>query len=265
MALAASVLILAGCATLNQIVQTPQVSFDGLKVKDASLTDGTFDFNFIVQNPNPIGIHASRITYTLKLNGLNFVSGKLDHGLSLPSNGAGLMTIPVHIQYLEVFDSMMEMVRRKTAAYDVSGSLHVGPITVPFQARGTFDLPQMPKISLESIRIEQFSLLGARLRCRVNLDNPNAFTLLIKNMDYSLKLGGTSFAQASAVPGKPIGANSDSAMDLVFNVSFAQLGRTAYQLLQGNSTQYTLDGKLVMDKSDKLLPFSLGGKVPLIK
>ena len=265
--LAAVLLSLAGCAALNQMVQTPQVTFDGLKIRDASLTAGTFNFNFIVNNPNPVGIRASRITYAMKLNGLDFVSGKLDQGLSLPSRGAGQMTIPVRIAYLDVFDSMMEMMRRKTAAYDISGRFYIGPVAVPFQTRGTFDLPRMPRISLESIRVEQLSLLGARLRCRLNLDNQNAFALVMQRLDYNLKLGETSFARASANPA-PVGANARSGMDLVFNVSFAQLGRTAYQLLQGGSTDYTLEGKFITDgngKGGKLLPFKLGGKVPLIR
>lgn len=266
--LAAVLLPMAGCAALNQMVQTPQVTFNGLKIRDASLTAGTFNFNFIVNNPNPVGIRASRITYAMKLNGLSFVSGKLDQGLSLPSRGAGQMTIPVRIAYLDVFDSMMEMMRRKTAAYDISGRFYIGPVAVPFQAQGTFDLPRMPQISLENIRVDQLSLLGARLRCRLNLDNQNAFALMIQRLDYNLKLGETSFARASTHPAAPIGANAKSGMDLLLNVSFAQLGKTAYQLLQGTSTDYTLEGKFITDENGnagKLLPFKLGGKVPLIR
>ena len=262
-----ALLALTGCASLSPIVRTPEVSFQNLKIEEASLTDGIFNFIFVVNNPNPVGLRASRITYALKINGASFINGKLDRGISLPSNGAGQMAIPVHIRYLDAFDSMVDMVRRKTAAYDISGKFYIGPIAIPYQARGVFNLPQMPKIRLENIRIEQLSLLGARLRCRLNLDNTNDFALPLQRLDYNLKLGKTSFAQASAKPAGPIAAKSETGMDLSLDVSFAQLGASAYQLLQGKSTDYRLDGKLVMDKGSgsKLLPFSLGGKVPLLK
>jgi LEA14-like dessication related protein len=253
---------------MEQLIQKPQVKFDGLNIADASLLAGTFNFNFTVTNPNPLNIRASRITYRLKLNGLNFATGILDHGITLPPRGAGRMTIPVHIDYLETFESVAEMMHRKSAAYMLSGDFRLGPLTIPYQAQGTFDLPKMPKIYLDSIRVEQLSILGARLRCRLNMENKNAFALMFNRLDYNLQLGGTSFARASATPQGPIAAKGQSGMDLVLDVSFADLGRTAYQILRGSSADYKLDGKLVMEKGsggNKLVPFSLGGKVPFIK
>jgi hypothetical protein len=170
--------------------------------------------------------------------------------------------------YLDFFKSAAQLWRSKKANYALSGGFDVGPFTIPFQAHGVFDLPQMPNIRLEAIHIQKFTLLGATLNCRLEMDNPNAFDFLIKRLDYNLKLAGTSFIQASALPHGPIGKHSRTPVNLTFDVSFAQLGWSAYQLLQGAKANYTLIGGLIVDRpngGECNLPFNLSGKVPLKK
>jgi LEA14-like dessication related protein len=258
---------LSSCASLDQLNLKPTISFSGLEITDASLLDATFNFRFIIHNPNPINIRVGRILYDLKFNGTNFVKGRLKNGITLPGRSAAAMTIPVSVHYLDVFDSMMEMMRLKTSAYDLSGSFEVGPVTIPFQTRGTFDLPQLPKIYVESIRIANLSLLGARLNCRLGIENPNAFSMLIRRMDYDLKLDGISFAKATAQPQEAIPGKGKSVLDVGFDVSFAQLGQTAYRILTGSAADYKLEGRLNMDQKNtnsRPLPFNIGGRVPFL-
>lgn len=258
-------LALSGCATLDQVVKKPTATFSGVKLTHADLLEGTAIFNFDVYNPNPIGIPASRITYDLKLNGKHFTRGELDRGVSLPANTTSPMAIPVTIRYLDFFESLTQLWRTQQAAYDLRGGFTVGPFTIPFDAQGRFELPRLPKISLESIRIERLSLLGATLDCTVKMDNPNNFNLMLKRLDYGLKLDDTTFAQASALPKGPIQGNDRSLMNLALDVSFSQLGRSAYQLLMGNSAAYALDGGLVFDApggGEHTVPFNLTGRVP---
>ncbi len=263
-----AVAIFSSCATLNQIVQKPIVSFNSMNITNADLVQSTAVFNFDVKNPNPIGIRANRITYDLKLNGRDFVNGQLDQGITLAAGSTSSLQVPVTLPYLDFFESLTQLWRTKSADYALTGGFAVGPFTIPFQAHGTFDLPKMPKISLEAIEIQKLSLLGAKLNCRLHMDNPNSFDLLFKRMDYNLNLGGTAFAQASALPQSAIGKNSSSVINFAFDVSFAQLGHTAYQLLQGAKTDFTLDGGLVFDepqRGERKVPFNLSGKVPFLK
>lgn len=256
---------LNSCATLDQIIQKPTVAFSGMNLVDADLLQSTAVFNFNVNNPNRIHIRASRVTYDLKLNGRNFVAGGLDRGITLAAGSTSNLSIPVTMQYLDFFQSVTQLWTAKGADYALTGGFNVGPFTIPFRAHGRFDLPKMPGISLEAINIDRFSLFGARLNCRLKMDNPNAFNLLFKRLDYNLKLGSTSFAKASAFPQGPILKNSNSAVNFSFDVSFAQLGRSAYQLLQGSNADYKLDGGMVYDTpsgGERTIPFSLTGRVP---
>jgi LEA14-like dessication related protein len=264
--LVAVVALLSGCATLNQIIQKPTATFKSVKISHADLVQSTAVFDFDVNNPNPIGISASHITYDLKLNGRDFVNGRLDRGITLAAGRTNTLQIPITMPYLDIFDSAAQLWRTKKADYALSGGFDVGPFTIPFQAQGRFDLPKLPVIKLEAIQIQKFSLLGATLNCRLQMDNPNAFDFLFKRLDYSLTLAGKSFIQASALPRGPIGKHSHAPVNLTFDVSFAQLGRSAYQLLKGANADYTLVGGLIVDRpngGEYKIPLNLSGKVPL--
>ena len=125
--------------------------------------ESTLIFNFKANTPNPINIRASRITYDLKLNGQNFLRGQLDQGLSLPACSMARLRIPMEINYLDFFKTISRMMQARTAAYDLLGRFEVGPLTIPFNATGTLDLPQLAKFSLERINIRKLSWSGANL------------------------------------------------------------------------------------------------------
>ncbi len=257
-----------GCATLDEMIQKPKATFKNMRLTDASLLQSTAVFDFDVSNPNPIGIHARSISYDLKLNGNHFVKGELDQGISLDAGGTSRMSIPVTMRYLDFYQTLTRLWQNESAEYDLNGGFSVGPFTIPFQAKGRFNLPRMPKIDVEAIEIKKLSFTGAALNCRLKLYNPNTFNLLFKKLNYDLKLGGTSFATASAQPKGPIAQKGQSVVNLGFNVSFSQLGHSAFRLLQGAKADYSLDGTLVFDDpagGGRQAPFKLNGRVPLVR
>ena len=259
--------ILSGCASLQQMIQKPTATFSHMQIVSADLFKSTAVFNFNIHNPNPIKISAGRITYDLKLNGRDFVNGQLDQGATLAAGGTSMLQIPITMAYLDFFDTMTQLWSTRSADYALTGGFTVGPLVIPFQAHGVLDLPKMPKISLESIEVRKLSLSGATLNCQLQMSNPNAFDLLFKKLDYTLRLGGSSLGQASALPTGPIAKNGKSAIALALDLSFAQMSRSVFQLLQGAKADYRLDGGLVFDhpaSGEEKVPFSLSGKSPLL-
>lgn len=259
--------VLAGCATLEQMIQKPTATFSGMRITSADLFKSTAVFNFDIHNPNPLNLRSGRISYDLKLNGRNFVKGQLDQGVMLPAGGTGTLQVPVTMAYLDFFDSMTRLWSAHRADYALTGGITVGPFIIPFQAHGVLDLPEMPKISLESIAVRKLTLSGATLQCSIQMDNPNAFDLLFKKMDYALSLGGASLGRASTVSPGPIAKNGKSNVGLALDISFAQLGRSIFQLLQGTKADYKLDGGLIFDQpeiGESIVPFRLSGQAPLL-
>lgn len=267
LAAVAGITVLAGCAALEQMIQKPTAAFSGMQITSADLFKSTAVFNFDIHNPNPLNIRAGRITYDLKLNGRDFVKGRLAQGVTLPAGGTGTLQVPVTMAYLDFFDSMAQLWNTRSADYALTGGFTVGPFVIPFQAHGVIDLPAMPKLSLESIEVQKLSLSGATLRCRLQMTNPNNFDLLFKKLDYTLRLGGASLGRASALSPGPIGKKDKSTIALALNVSFAQLGSSVFQLLQGAKADYKLDGGIIFDRPQNgasNVPFSLSGRAPLL-
>jgi len=266
-AIATTVVVLfSGCASWDKLVQKPTASFTNMHLRQADLTEGTAVFNFDINNPIPI--RAGRITYNLKLNDRDFVSGEIDQGMNLAAGSTSRLSVPITLQYLDFFDSLSQLWKAKGAKYTLTGGFVVGPFTIPFQAHGNFDLPKIPKVSLENVKIDKLSPAGAHLGCRLKMDNPNAFQLVLKRLDYHLKLGNTTFARASALPEGPIAADSAAAMNFGFDISFAQLGYSAYQLLLGAGADYRLEGAMVFDSSDgkeKHVPMTAAGRIPFLR
>lgn len=261
-------IVLVGCAAMDQLVQKPNASFSGMRIGQADLVKGTAIFHFNVSNPNPISIRTGRITYNLKLDQRHVVSGALDQGMTLAAQGTSRLNVPITLQYLDFFDSLSELWKAKGADYALTGGFAVGPFTIPFQAHGRFDLPKMPKISLENVKIAKLTLSGARLNCRLKMDNSNAFQLALKRLDYHLVLGNRSFARASALPDGPIAANGTTTLDFGFDISFAQLGQSAYQLLLGANADYRMDGAMVFEAADgkvDTIPIKAAGRVPFLR
>ena len=259
--------VICSCATLGHFLHKPTVTFKRMTITAADLVQATAVFEFNISNPNAIGLHIDRITYNLQLNGRDFVNGRLDQGVMLSAGGSSTLQIPVTMAYLDFFKSTDQLWRTRQADYALTGEIAAGLFKIPYQAHGRLDLPRTPKISLERIRIREFSLLGATLDSRLQIENPNAFDIPFKRLDYHLKLNGTSFAQASAAPTAPIARHGRSSIDLIFTVSFARLGLSAYQLMQGAQAGFSLEGGLVFEQpqgGEGKAPFALSGTVPLI-
>jgi LEA14-like dessication related protein len=263
--LLSAVWVFSGCATLDRIIQKPTATFAGIQITDADLLHAKAVLNFNVSNPNVLNIRASRITYDLKINGRDLVAGELDQGITLVGGSTTILSIPFSIQYLDFFESLAQLWEAKGADYALFGGFSVGPFRVPLQAHGSFELPKMPKISMEAIQIEELSLDGARLNCRLKMDNPNAFDLLFKRLEYSLNIGGISFARASASVPSPIKSRRSSMVSFGLDVSFAQLGLSVYQLFKQSEADFSLSGGMVLappSGKEQRVPFRLNGKVP---
>lgn len=259
---------LNGCAGMDSASFRPTATFSGMNLTQADLFQSTAVFNFNIHNPNPIPLRTGSITYDLNLDGRDLAAGTLNQGISLAAAGNSTVSVPVTIQYLDFFESMTQMWNKKSANYSLTGGFDVGPVRIPFKAQGKFNLPKMPKLSLDSIKIQGLSMSGASLKGKLKMDNLNAFNFLFKRLDYNLNLGSTSLARANAVPQGPIKANSSSIINFNIDISFAQLGFSAYQLLKGSGSNYTMRGNMIFDSptgGERSVPFSFAGNVPFIR
>lgn len=259
-------LTLNACATLKEMVKEPTVTFRNVTAQDLSLTQGTFLFNFDVENPNALGLTLNDITYDLRLNQKDFIKNKLEKGVSLPAKGNAVMQIPVTVRYTDLFHSLSDALASDVVHYDLKGTVGIGPLTVAYRHEGKIDMPKRPDISLVKISVSKLSFSGAALTAKLKLKNPNDFDIDFSAVDYAIKLGGKELAQGLAKNSVPLTAKGESLMDLDIKVDFKEIGRSGMLLLKGGPTAYELSGNFLLNQpgqSEKRIPFSKTGDIPL--
>ncbi len=254
-------LLFSGCAALQEMVRKPTVKFEGLTLTDMTLFAARPVFRLRVSNPNPLGLKINSVAYDLKINGRPFLKDVMEKGIALPAKGAAVVDIPVTLNYLNLYESVMEFIRSDRIAYDFSGTVGLGMFEVPYSAAGDVDLPKMPDVALKRLRVERLSFTGASLEMTLEVGNRNPFPVDLSGLNYGLKLGGREIASGRAGRVSAIDENGAVTVRIPLDVSFLELGKTVFSLLSGSSAQYELFGD--MQVGGKEIPFQKAGKIPL--
>lgn len=127
---------LSGCSLLQTVVQSPQVKIEKVRVTDPSLTDATLMFDLDVFNPNGVDLHVDNIDYQLELNGREFAKGEFKDSTELPSQKSAKVSIPIRVQYNQIFSSLMAAFQKPDTEYKIQGNAKLGFLTVPFNETG---------------------------------------------------------------------------------------------------------------------------------
>lgn len=263
----AILLLAGGCAGLNEIVQQPQMHFKKVVPADFSLAGATFNFNFDVRNPNPLGLNLSKVTYALALNQHPLASGDLNQGIALPARGSAPLEIPLSLNFKDLLAAAADLGRSPKLPYQLAGKVYVGPLAIPYDVKGELELPRLPKVELAGVQIRDLSLSGARLACQVRLTNRNAIPLKLGQLAYHLQLGDAQVATGETATLAPLAAGGSDTVNIDTRVSFREVGMGLLKLLQGGANSaYTLKGSFhqpLPGGGDHQTPFSFSGKVPL--
>jgi LEA14-like dessication related protein len=90
---------------------------------------------------------------------------------------------------------------------------------------------QEPKLSLASVDIAGVSLSGVDLIARINVENPNGFSIPMPKVDWELFINKAAFTQGLVKNDKTVPKNGTAIMDVPFSVSYEKLFGTFMSLL----------------------------------
>ncbi len=265
-------MLLSGCADVSnfvqQFLQKPQVSLEEVTFRELSLLQGTVVFHIRITNPNPVGATVNRIQYNLTMNERDFVKGTLAEGIQIKASCSETVELPVTVTYLDLFQSVKDLLSAEAMSYHLFGSVGIGPMDIPYSKKGNLPVPKLPEISLKQVRVTSLSLAGATVKFTVDLKNKNPFALALQGIQYRIRLGGTAFAKGKARAVYSITERGTSTVEIPVRVNFLKLGRSAYNLLAEKSSSYEISGELniqVPKLGQKSFPFKKTGEVPIGK
>ncbi len=267
-ALGSALLVFLGCAALQQLVQKPVVTLQKTDVTDLSFTEGTILFGFNVTNPNPIGVTVQKVSYQLDLNGKKFIQGVLNKGITVKASGTAPFELPITIRFMEFYQSVQDLLKSERVAYDLAGTLSIGPFEVPYKTGGSLPVPKLPEISLKNVKVTRLTLAGAGLLFTLHLKNGNSFSVSPSGLHYRIELAGTRFAEGDAEQILSMRKDGESTIELPLNVSFIELGKSAYNLLTRSASRYQISGNMrlnIPSLGTQQIPFQKSGEVSLVK
>jgi LEA14-like dessication related protein len=127
--------VLSACASVGNLVSSPDVSLRNVQLTDFDLSSQTFELAFDVSNPNPFPLPVKSVKYGVLLDGQPFASGSTEGAFSVPASGDGEFSISVSLDLLRSAPSLLSIVRagaRRNIPYEIQGELGVDiPFTKP--------------------------------------------------------------------------------------------------------------------------------------
>jgi LEA14-like dessication related protein len=262
---------------VNERVKEPQVDFVGAKIAGLSFSGVDLLFDLKIKNPNKIGVKLAGLDYDLLLDGSSFLTGNQTRSIEIPSFGEEVIQLPVNLSFFDIYKTFQNLRDQGLSNYQIKCGFSfdlpvLGAIRIPVSKSGEFPLIKIPKISLESLKIEKLNLTSANMKLRLKLSNPNAFAMMFKGGNYQLKLNEQNiFSGMMADKDIQIKENGDGIIEMPFSIDFLNIGKSAYQMLTGSkSLNYGLNGNFNMGTSLPLMekadfPFELSGKTDLMR
>jgi LEA14-like dessication related protein len=253
---------LVGCEALEEF--TPTVQYDNLDVQEIDWTRIDSDFNFRVNNPNPVDIELARFDYDLGFEGINWLSGDNPDGLALEASGDTAWALPVSVGFDELYEVVQAVRGEDEISFELAGSFgfdtKIGPIDIPYDASGEFPALRRPKFSLGKLNVGSinWSNFTVDLGLELGVDNELGSNLAFWNMDYGIDIAGTRITSGFLASLGDVDGDSAATVEIPFEVDLLNLAGAAYDVIVNKEpASVGLDAALEVDTPFGVVPLAL--------
>ena len=261
-AAAAAGALLLGCASLGlgRIIERPEARVVATVVESLSFEGVSLRFDVEITNPNPVGITLAGFDYDLAVEGTPFVAGRVDRTVGVAARGRSVVPVPVELAFENLYAAVRQVAEQDQFAYHLATGFSfdlpvLGRVRVPVSTAGTLPVVRVPRLRVSALRLDSLSLSGASLVLSLELENRNAFGMSLRGLEYSFAGNGQPWAAGAVERAVSLDPGGRGRVDLGFQISFAAVGRSAYQLLAvGGPLRYELLADLSLGTTLPLLP-----------
>jgi len=278
MVVAFAVLVaLTGCESLKRLglsIERPTARVVGVDLNRLDFSEAELGARIAVDNPNPVGVAVAGFSYSFFVEGVEFLSGDQERGLTIDPFEEREIAFPVTVGFGNVVDTVIAVGEQDEADYVLSVDVRLdvpvlGRVTIPLRREGTFPIVRPPSVTVNDLVLESLGISGARLELTVEVENPNGFALTLESLSYSFAVQERIWVDGTTDRSRTIPANGTGEVGADFTLRFAEFGRTVRDLLLGDDPiSYTFVAEARIDPDlDPLrtvvLPFTRSGVVDL--
>lgn len=255
-------LVLFSCTTLKQLGLAPSVSLENVSISSLDLEGITFNCNYAVTNPLPVGISIKNVAADVLCNESKFTSLRADEGVKLRAGGKQSNKFAFKVPYETIlsFAKKSNSSNGKYLPFNINGkvSLDLGDSPVVQQLASNlpfsldFNVPVFkPSFSVSNPRVELPSLESLK----------NAFVSGGMNVVKAAALAG------SIIAGKQVAENAFDGVNLDMNVNFdlnvANSGSAPWRYVLNNCSLKTSSGNAISLSPQVKEITSSSGKIPV--
>lgn len=266
------VFTLSACEALDVLEQAgiasrPEAQVENLRVVGFSPTGVTIEVDLGVDNPNPITISAAAVGYSLTVGSRNLVTGYREEVTRLASNGHSTLTIPLTFEFSELRALAAEFADRTEIDYGLELEVFLdlpGLRGIPLKTSrtGTLPIPRPPEIKVTGFRVDRLGLLNADLNLQLEVDNPNAFALIPRELEYAVTVNGSVWASGALRELPSVDGGMTQQLEIPVSLKLSEVGSGVFRMLagRGEGLGVAIEGHLLLDTS---LPHLSNVRLPL--
>lgn len=258
--IASAAVLVTACSALQQVVKEPNVTVKGMDIKSVSLTDMGLDFILDVENPNPIGLSLSGISYKLDVEEKSLASGQSMNKMSLGANKSSTVHLPLQLNYQQAFGGIESLLKKDKINYALSGELDFGLFRLPYSKQGVIDMPSLPDVKVNSVNINGVTLSGLNVGIGLQVSNSNNFPIRLEGIDYGLKLANSTVASGKSLGALSLKPGETGTMNIGLNLGYGELGNVINALKSSSRIPVELDGQMKIPGA-KAVPLNWQGEV----
>lgn len=140
----------------------------------------------------------------------------------------------------------------------------IAVITASMSACAAFGLrPEPPVVAIDSVRPLSMSFDRQVLEFRLEISNPNPFSLPLEGLDFTASLAGESIATGTSRESIDIPARGDAIVAVTVDASVGRVLERLRRMLEERELvlDYTVDGTVLLANWPRPLPFDVRGDV----
>ncbi len=254
---------ISGCSELDNLLKNPEAKIESIEIINIDFTSLTLQVNVEISNPNPVGITLDAYDYGLSIQGNEWLSGRQEKPVSLKAGGKSIIPIPVEITYQELLSTIESFPGSESVPVGIRMGLEIafpymGGIRLEVSGKGDIPILKIPLIQPNSINVDRVTLSGAEITLSFNIVNPNSSALIVNTAEGQVIVSDNEWGSISTNGAVKVPPRSSRNINLKMNIDFAEVGRSAWNLLTGNGhADIRIEGD--MDISMDMPGFSSGG------
>jgi LEA14-like dessication related protein len=269
-------LLATGCATIEKQIDTikPSAELLGTRLTNINFEGVDLVFDVAVTNRNPFSLRVAGLDYEIVIAENSLISGVMAQGLKLKKSSVSKVAVPVTLKFDDLKQLPGELWKGDEFEYHVFTDIHlnlpvIGKYTIPVSAKGELPVPKMPSVRMQKVRVVRLNLASADIVADIEIDNPNAFGLGLKNFNYKLDINQQTWGQGTGSIPNSIPQKSTGTIRIPLTLNLLTMGQSVYQLLNGDQRlNYQLSGAITIDTGLNFLrayqmPLNISGTTDL--